>query len=165
MPAHPSLPLDQWHTRAIEKEHLFLDQKNPKIPCCERYLSFAERFQLSDVGWRGDRVQCGNMDAAHCPRLARAHSIDPQQCDCHGHGHGAPVRTPSSLATFDRFCGRSSRTAKAPDRNASRHGNPRLRTGYPHHHRARPVVACVRVCVSAWLRDGVRLAGASHICL
>src|ERR1700686_1552150 len=27
----PLVPLDQWHTRAIEKEHLFLDQKNPKI--------------------------------------------------------------------------------------------------------------------------------------
>jgi hypothetical protein len=27
----PLVPVDQWHTRAIEKEHLFLDQKNPKI--------------------------------------------------------------------------------------------------------------------------------------
>jgi hypothetical protein len=40
-----------------------LDTALPRERSDERHLPFAERLQLSDVGCRGDRVQCGNMDA------------------------------------------------------------------------------------------------------
>src|SRR5271163_3730296 len=121
----------------------------------EKHLPFAERLQLPDVGWRRAGLQCGDVDAARRPGLACTHPAYPPQCDRGRCGHVAAVRTASALAAADRLCRRPSRPAKAALRHTGGDGRAGPGTGYPHHRRARPVMAGVRVCVSAWLRRRV----------
>jgi hypothetical protein len=63
----PLVPLDQWHTRAVEKDHPYLDQKNPKIPHSDQQprswkpvevlrLERSTRLQPIAVGRSGKRL-------------------------------------------------------------------------------------------------------------
>src|ERR1700722_20052357 len=74
-----------------------------RLFCLDACVSLTCQFQLPGLGRGGAGVQCGHVDAAYGPRLARADAVDAKQCDRAGFRHGASIWAPLTAAAVDRL--------------------------------------------------------------